>query len=307
MLFLNYHDKNKFVTNINPDDFKTGIIKSFRIKNCFHIYYFDNQGTFRKYIINDTDIYKYIKPIKQEISRKKYKNYDEYKYYACYTKDLMRLKWTDNKTGEKLSYKIHFKHIYPNGNQKSYYVIKPAFPLPYNSNINQTFLRSAIERLIINKSTLQDMITIYNYIVETSPDNRCIASIVDTKYPTKIQRCESKTDICLNSISSVNDDVKSFIYKIERPIIERQVDNIKTNTFDFIRIRATIPSKTKMPNRKMFIKQNMKDIVDVYMHHLETYKSYKKYNVPTSYLKLSKAIITKADELELLFELKDFN
>ena len=48
MLFLNYHDKNKFVTNINPDDFKTGIIKSFRIKNCFHIYYFDNQGTFRK-------------------------------------------------------------------------------------------------------------------------------------------------------------------------------------------------------------------------------------------------------------------
>lgn len=219
----------------------------------------------------------------------------------------MRLKWTDDKTNEKLSYKIHFKQIYPNGNQKSYYVIKPAFPLPYNSNINQTFLRSAIERLIINKSTLQDMITIYNYIVKTSPDNHCIASIVDTKYPTKIQRYESKTDICLNSMSSVNDDVKSFIYKIERPIIERQVDNLKTNTFDFIRIRATIPSKTKMPNRKMFIKQNMKDIVDVYMHPLETYKSYKKYNVPTSYLKLSKAIITKADELELLFELKDFN
>ena len=128
---------------------------------------------------------------------------------------LKRLKWTDDKTGEKLSYKIHFKQIYPNGNQNSYYVIKPAFPLSYNSNINQTFLRSAIERLIINKSTLQDMITIYNYIVKTSPDNRCIASIVDTKYPTKIQRYESKTDICLNSISSVNDDVKSFIYKIE--------------------------------------------------------------------------------------------
>lgn len=96
MLFRNYHDKNKFVTNINPDNFKTGIIKSFRIKNCFHIYYFDNQGTFRKYIINDTDIYKYITPIKQEISHKKYKNYDEYKYYACYAKDLMRLKWTDD-------------------------------------------------------------------------------------------------------------------------------------------------------------------------------------------------------------------
>ena len=48
MLFLNYHDKNKFVTNINPDDFKTGIIKSFRIKNCFHIYYFDNHDTFHQ-------------------------------------------------------------------------------------------------------------------------------------------------------------------------------------------------------------------------------------------------------------------
>lgn len=27
MPFLNYHDKNKFVTNINPDDFKTAIIE----------------------------------------------------------------------------------------------------------------------------------------------------------------------------------------------------------------------------------------------------------------------------------------
>lgn len=33
----------------------------------------------------------------------------------------MRLKWTDDKTGEKLSYKIHFKQIYPNGNQDGYY------------------------------------------------------------------------------------------------------------------------------------------------------------------------------------------
>lgn len=75
MLFLNHHDKNKFVTNINPDDFKTEIIKSFRIKNCFHIYYFDNHDTFRKYIIKDTDIYKYITPIKQKISHKKYTTY----------------------------------------------------------------------------------------------------------------------------------------------------------------------------------------------------------------------------------------
>ena len=298
MLFRNYHDKNKFVTDINPDDFKTGIIKSFRFENEYHVYYFDNHGNFRKHIINDDELRKLASI-----------NYHEHGYYNSYDKTLMQLKWTDENTDKELSYKIylqHTQHVY-NYTTKSYYAIKPVFPLSQNSDINQTLLTSAIERLIVNKSTLQDMITIYNYIVETSPDGKHIASIVNTKYPIVTQRYTSKTAKNLQEIHSVNDNVKNFIYRIDRPIIERQTDNFKTNTFDFIRMRATIPSKTKMPNRKMFIKQNIKDIVTVYLHYLEKSNSYTGYNVPTSYLKLAKIMITAADELELLFELKNLN
>ena len=34
MLFRNYHDKNKFVTNINPNDFKTGIEADIKLVIC---------------------------------------------------------------------------------------------------------------------------------------------------------------------------------------------------------------------------------------------------------------------------------
>lgn len=299
MLFRNYHDKNEFITDINPDDFKTGIMKSFLFENEYHVYYFDNHGNFRKHIFSDTDIRRHITPI----------NHYEHGYYNSYDETLMQLKWTDENTDKELSYKIYFQYIQPvyEFTTTNYYVIKPVFPLSQNSNINQTFLTSAIKRLSVNKSTLQDMITIYNYIVETSPDGKHIASIVNTKYPIVTQRYTSKTAKNLQEMHSVNDNVKNFIYRIDRPIIERQTGNFKTNTFDFIRMRATIPSKTKMPNRKMFIKQNIKDIVTVYLHYLERSNSYTGYNVPTSYLKLAKIMITAADELELLFELKNLN
>lgn len=74
MLFRNYHDKNEFITDINPDDFKTGIIKSFRFKDEYHVYYFDNYGNFRKHILSDTDIRKHIASI----------NHHEHGYYDSY-------------------------------------------------------------------------------------------------------------------------------------------------------------------------------------------------------------------------------
>lgn len=81
MLFRNCHDKNKFVTDINPDDFKTGIIKSFRFENEYHVYYFDNHGNFRKHIINDDELRKLASI-----------NYHEHGYYNSYDKTLMQLR-----------------------------------------------------------------------------------------------------------------------------------------------------------------------------------------------------------------------
>lgn len=86
---------------------------------------------------------------------------------------------------------------------------------------------------------------------------------------------------------------------------ERETDNNNKNSFDFIRIRISIPTKKSFPNRSRFVNDNMRYFIHAALSKIESSKRFLRYEIPVTCLSLKKATITCASELELLFELKD--
>lgn len=106
-------------------------------------------------------------------------------------------------------------------------------------------------------------------------------------------------------IKDIPEEVKRFILRISDVRIERERNNSNKDTFDFIRIRISIPTKDTFPGRKDFIKQNMQYIAAVVINHLEGLKRFTRFGIPVTCLAMKNAVITSSSELELLFELKD--
>ena len=98
-------------------------------------------------------------------------------------------------------------------------------------------------------------------------------------------------------------DLERFITKIDRPTMERDVDNHNAKTFDFIRMHMYILTYEKDPMN--IIKTYKKDILTMALDRIEQTRSFKRYGIPINFLKLDK--FTYCDNqkmIELLFVLK---
>lgn len=98
-------------------------------------------------------------------------------------------------------------------------------------------------------------------------------------------------------------DLERFITKIDRPTMERDVDNHNTKTFDFIRMHMYILTYETDPMN--IIKTYKKDILMMALDRIEQTRSFKRYGIPINFLKLDK--FTYCDNqkmIELLFVLK---
>lgn len=118
------------------------------------------------------------------------------------------------------------------------------------------------------------------------------------------QRHISVTDRILD-MKDIPEDVKRFILRVSDVRIEREIGNDNKDTFDFVRIRISIPTKDTFPNRKDFIKRNMQWIAAVAINYLKSLKRFTRFGIPVTCLAIKNAVITSSNELEFLFELKD--
>lgn len=98
-------------------------------------------------------------------------------------------------------------------------------------------------------------------------------------------------------------EVSQFVQKINRPTIERSIENKNKKTFDFVRIFIGIPHTWYMDKRE-FLKQNKRPIFRMVLDTIKNDKKYQKYNIPINFLKLTSCTITCQDEIEMVFELK---
>lgn len=102
------------------------------------------------------------------------------------------------------------------------------------------------------------------------------------------------------------DEYSRFILKINNPSVERDTDNLDKDTFDFVRVMVSIPDKDTMNNAevmsmyKKYKDRLMKDVLE----KISNSRSFKKYNVPINFLRLSRSTVTSSREIMLLFELK---
>lgn len=142
-------------------------------------------------------------------------------------------------------------------------------------------------------------ISLYNEII----DRDITYAISD--FRSKYKRHDKTSTEKILEISDIPEDVKRFILRIPPVKIEREVGNKNRNSFDFVRARISIPTKERFPNRKEFIKSNMKYIVVATLNKLENMRNFTRYGIPVTCLSLKNATITCTSELELVFELKD--
>ena len=87
--------------------------------------------------------------------------------------------------------------------------------------------------------------------------------------------------------------------------IERDYDNPKANTFDFVRVIYSISSE--IPQKELIenIKKDYKLIANAAVKRLTTSKQYQHYGVPINFLKISQCTLTADRLLEFTFELKE--
>lgn len=97
--------------------------------------------------------------------------------------------------------------------------------------------------------------------------------------------------------------IDRFIAEIEKPYIERETDNFKENTFDFIRIRVHL--NHLQVDTKEAVKKYYPQIMELVLQKIEKNKAFQKYNVPVNFLHVTSAVLTRQRVLEIIFELKE--
>ena len=102
-----------------------------------------------------------------------------------------------------------------------------------------------------------------------------------------------------------NGEMLPYIVGCKQIQIERDCENQKKNTFDFVRVIYSMSSK--IPQKELIenIKKDYKLIANAAVKRLAISKRYQHYNVPVNFLKISKCTLTADRLLEFTFELKE--
>ena len=183
---------------------------------------------------------------------------------------------------------------------------KPIFPkFVHGVMINRSWIPQVVNTLEPDVHTIDEMIARYNFLTRhiEKRDNSYTVDWDAFFDQYHITDTRSSTQKILNQ-ATTSQEVRDFILRIERPFFERETDNNKRGTFDFIRIRLSIPEKNMFSERKNFIQQHLREICNIALAKIEDTKSFQKYGVPSSFLQLENAMITADSQLELLFGLK---
>ena len=102
--------------------------------------------------------------------------------------------------------------------------------------------------------------------------------------------------------------IESIVGTIDRPMICRDPENPKKNTFDYIRVGVRLCYLGNKDTRKEqieFLKPYISQITQMVYQKLENYGPFKNKGVPINFLKVSKCTFTNDKCLEYIFELKD--
>lgn len=103
-----------------------------------------------------------------------------------------------------------------------------------------------------------------------------------------------------------HNEVEQFVTKIDKLNFVWKPDNQnKDTTFDYIHINVYIASKWEK-DKVAYIKENLKSINSLVLNRLETNRSFLKYGIPISYLKISKVTFCKkSNVLRYVISFKD--
>lgn len=111
-------------------------------------------------------------------------------------------------------------------------------------------------------------------------------------------------DLDINEINIINNI--RFIVLIDKPIIENYTDNNRKRTFDIIRMKVYLNTILDEQARKLAVVKHKKDITERVIHKIEELEKFKKFDLSTNYLKLSRlTYIKRPCSLDFVFELKD--
>lgn len=183
---------------------------------------------------------------------------------------------------------------------------KPIFPkFVHGVMINRSWIPQVVNTLKPDVHTIEELVARYNFLTQHTKDRGNSYTVDWDAFFDQyhITDTRSNTQNILNRATTLQ-EVRDFILRVERPFFERETDNNKRGTFDFIRIRLSIPEKNMFPKRKDFIQRHLREICNIALAKIESTKSFQKYGVPSSFLKLENAMITADSQLELLFGLK---
>lgn len=98
-------------------------------------------------------------------------------------------------------------------------------------------------------------------------------------------------------------DIFAHMGKVDKPIFIRKPENSNKKTFDYIHLSVGICGKDI--DKKEWCREHIKEIVDRMTYGLSINKSFTKYGIPTNFLRVTNAVYTKDDMLQLTYELKD--
>lgn len=117
---------------------------------------------------------------------------------------------------------------------------------------------------------------------------------------------KQQQDMQKNSVYRKDGTVIDYITGINKPDIEREIDNTNTKTFDFITVCYSLKSSLTMPQEDLMaaVNHDIKDIVQHAFHLIDDACTFQKFGIPVNILKCSRCMVTADRMLQLTFEPK---
>lgn len=95
-----------------------------------------------------------------------------------------------------------------------------------------------------------------------------------------------------------------IITNVGRPDFCRYTDNRNTNTFDYIELRIGIRQYADAKERASDVKACIKDMVKMGLQKIKKSRSFIRFNIPISFVKCTRYVITQQSEVVLTYELR---
>ena len=146
-----------------------------------------------------------------------------------------------------------------------------------------------------------------------SPENRAAIEIIADNFIYSVKTFRQQLSARINSGDIKNGDSiaeafatrESSQNKIMHPHVEvgRSVDNCDKSTFDFVTV--TIRLCYSFAEAKAYVMEHHKELYKMAADAIANNSAYKKYGVPTNFLKLDSVILAKDCTLHFSFSLKE--